>query len=110
MGGWNIFYGLLNFAILAAALYFIGWKLVVKMFKSRRDRIADELEQAKQAKEKAENIRAGLDKARAGGDAQGEAIIAKAKETAEPAARRRAARMKSPPRTSPPVRAATPSR
>ena len=47
MGGWNIFYGLLNFAILAAALYFIGWKLVVKMFKSRRDRIADELEQAK---------------------------------------------------------------
>lgn len=62
---------------------FHGWKLVVKMFKSRRDRIADELEQAKQAKEKAENIRAGLDKARAGGDAQGEAIIAKAKETAE---------------------------
>ena len=83
MGGWNIFYGLLNFAILAAALYFIGWKLVVKMFKSRRDRIAEELEQAKQAKEKAENIRAGLDKARAEGDAQGEAIIAKAKETAE---------------------------
>ena len=83
MGGWNIFYGLLNFAILAAALYFIGWKLVVKMFKSRRDRIADELEQAKQAKEKAENIRAGLDKARADGDAQGEAIIAKAKETAK---------------------------
>ena len=83
MGGWNIFYGLLNFAILAAALYFIGWKLVVKMFKSRRDRIADELEQAKQAKERAENIRAGLDKARAEGDAQGEAIIAKAKETAE---------------------------
>ena len=83
MGGWNIFYGLLNFAILAAALYFIGWKLVVKMFKSRRDRIADELEQAKQAKEKAENIRAGLDKARADGDAQGEAILAKAKETAQ---------------------------
>ena len=83
MGGWNIFYGLLNFAILAAALYFIGWKLVVKMFKSRRDRIADELEQAKQAKEKAENIRVWLDKARAEGDAQGEAIIAKAKETAE---------------------------
>ena len=83
MGGWNIFYGLLNFAILAAALYFIGWKLVVKMFKSRRDRIADELEQAKQAKEKAENIRAGLEKARADGDAQGEAIIAKAKETAK---------------------------
>ena len=83
MGGWNIFYGLLNFAILAAALYFIGWKLVVKMFKSRRDRIAGELEQAKQAEENAENIRAGLEKAREEGDAQGEAILAKAKETAE---------------------------
>ncbi len=83
MGGWNIFYGLLNFAILAAALYFIGWKLVVKMFKSRRDRIAGELEQAKQAEENAENIRAGLEKAREEGDAQGEAILAKAKGTAE---------------------------
>lgn len=110
MGGWNIFYGLLNFAILAAALYFIGWKLVVKMFKSRRDRIADELEQAKQAKEKAENIRAGLDKARAEGDAQGEAIMQRRRKQQSAAARRRAARMKSPPRTSPPVRAATPSR
>ena len=68
----------------AVGIYSTGcWKLVVKMFKSRRDRIADELEQAKQAKEKAENIRVGLDKARAEGDAQGEAIIAKAKETAE---------------------------
>ena len=83
MGGWNIFYGLLNFAILAAALYFVGWKLVVKMFKSRRDRIAGELEEAKQAEQKAENIRAGLDKAREEGSAQGDAILARAKETAE---------------------------
>ena len=105
MGGWNIFYGLLNFAILAAALYFIGWKLVVKMFKSRRDRIADELEQAKQAKEKAENIRA-APKAmlRAKPSSQ------RRRKQQSAAARRRAARMKSPPRTSPPVRAATPSR
>ena len=38
MGGWNIFYGLLNFAVLAAILYFAGRKMVIKMFKGRRDR------------------------------------------------------------------------
>ena len=53
MGGWNIFYGLLNFAILAAILYFAGRKIVVKMFKTRRDRIAGELERARQASENA---------------------------------------------------------
>ena len=53
MGGWNIFYGLLNFAVLAAILYFVGRKMVVKMFKGRRDRIAGDLERAQQARENA---------------------------------------------------------
>ncbi len=53
MGGWNIFYGLLNFAVLAAILYFAGRKMVVKMFKGRRDRIAGDLERAQQARENA---------------------------------------------------------
>ena len=53
MGGWNIFYGLLNFAVLAAILYFVGRKMVVKMFKGRRDRIAVDLERAQQARENA---------------------------------------------------------
>ena len=53
MGGWNIFYGLLNFAILAAILYFAGRKMVVKMFKGRRDRLAGDLERAQQARENA---------------------------------------------------------
>ena len=53
MGGWNICYGLLNFAILAAILYFFGRKLVVNMFKTRRDRIAGDLERARQAEENA---------------------------------------------------------
>ena len=60
MGGWNIFYGLLNFAILAVALYFIGKKLVVKMFVSRRDRIAQELERAEQAQKKADMLESEL--------------------------------------------------
>ena len=53
MGGWNIFYGLLNFAVLAAILYFAGRKMVIKMFKGRRDRIAGDLERAQQARENA---------------------------------------------------------
>ena len=53
MGGWNIFYGLLNFAILAAVLYFAGRKIVVRMFTSRRDKIAGDLERSRQARENA---------------------------------------------------------
>ena len=53
MGGWNIFYGLLNFAILAAVLYFAGRRIVVRMFTSRRDKIAGDLERSRQARENA---------------------------------------------------------
>ncbi len=60
MGGWNIFYGLLNFAVLAALLYFVGRKVVIKMFKSRRDKIAGELERAQQAKENAAALQSSM--------------------------------------------------
>ena len=49
MGGWNIFYGLINFAILAAALFFVGRKLVPKLLHGRRDQIRGELEKADRA-------------------------------------------------------------
>ena len=57
MGGWNLVYGLLNFAILAVALYFVGKKLVFKKFADRRDRVAEELEQSRKAVENAETLR-----------------------------------------------------
>lgn len=83
MGGWNIFYGLLNFAILAAALYFVGKKIVVKMFRTRRDRIAGELEKAEQAKENAAALKNGLGKS----EAEAERLCAQITQDAQSRAR-----------------------
>ena len=49
MSGWNIFYGLINFAILAGALYFIGRKLVANMFRKHREEVSEGLEASEQA-------------------------------------------------------------
>ena len=43
MGGWNLLYGILNFLILAAVIYFAGRKIIIKMFRDRRDRVVKEL-------------------------------------------------------------------
>ena len=43
---WNIFYGLLNFAILAAGLYFVGKKPAAKMYKDYRDKVSGDLDSA----------------------------------------------------------------
>lgn len=39
MHGWNIVYALINFAILACGLYFIGKKIVVRIFSDRKNQI-----------------------------------------------------------------------
>ncbi len=56
MGGWNIIYALINFVILAAGLYLFGKKIVIKMYRDHRDRIAAGLDQAKNADGEAEKI------------------------------------------------------
>ena len=61
MGGWNLFYGILNFLILAVVLYLFGRKIIVKMFTTRRDRVVEELEQSDQALENAEELRVSVD-------------------------------------------------
>ena len=60
MHGWTILYGIINFAILAAALYFIGRKLVKNMISSRREKIAQELQNAEDAKLRAAELRESL--------------------------------------------------
>ena len=65
MHGWNIVYALINFAILAAGLWFVGKKIVVNTFKGRQERIARELDESEKAKENATIILAGLDDVRA---------------------------------------------
>ena len=82
MGGWNIFYGLLNFAVLAAILYFAGRKMVIKMFKGRRDRIAGDLERAQQARENAAALQDDLNASGAEAEKLRQQIISDAEDRA----------------------------
>ncbi len=54
MSGWNIFYGLINFAILAGGLYLVGKKIVLNMFRKHRDEVREGLEGSEQAAKNAE--------------------------------------------------------
>ena len=56
MTGLEFLYALINFLILAVALFFIGRKMVVKMFKNRQEKIAAELNRAEQARQNAGNL------------------------------------------------------
>ena len=42
MGGYNIVYGLINFAILVAILYVVGRKTIPKIFGGNRQKVEDE--------------------------------------------------------------------
>ena len=60
MGGWTPLYGLINFTILAVALYIIGKKFIFKKFSNRSQKIADDLQQAKDAAENAKLLQDSL--------------------------------------------------
>ena len=78
MGGWNIWYALINFAILAVGLYLVGKKLVLNKYKSRRDGIARELEQAEEAGAEAARLDGDLAQAEAAAEAERAALLAQA--------------------------------
>ena len=80
---WNIFYGLLNFAILAAGLYFVGKKPAAKMYKDYRDKVSGDLERAKEAAANAEKLQGSLDELDAAGRSDCDRIIADAKQQAQ---------------------------
>lgn len=80
---WNIFYGLLNFAILAGGLYFAGRKSAAKMYKDYRDKVSGELERAKEAAANAEKLQGSLDELDAAGRSDCDRIIADAKQQAQ---------------------------
>ena len=82
MGGYNIVYGLINFAILVAILYFAGRKLIPKIFGSNRQKIEDDLKAADQAVEDAKTIRGKIDEANARGKEERAEIIRNAEVTA----------------------------
>ena len=80
---WNIFYGLLNFAILAGGLYFAGRKSAAKMYKDYRDKVSSELERAKEAAANAEKLQDNLEALDAAGRSDCDRIIADAKQQAQ---------------------------
>lgn len=80
---WNIFYGLLNFAILAGGLYFAGRKSAAKMYKDYRDKVSGDLERAQEAAANAEKLQDNLEALDAAGRSDCDRIIADAKQQAQ---------------------------
>ena len=80
MGGWNIVYALINFAILAFVLVKFGKKMVVGMINGNRQQISDALDASKAAGENAQHITETLEDIRAEGQAQSQEIVSQARE------------------------------
>lgn len=78
MGGWNIFYALLNFAILLAGLYFVGRKLVKKMYDNHRSKVAEDLQRSAAAAENAIQLEKDAERLSADGQRECREIIADA--------------------------------
>ena len=83
MSGWNIVYGLINFAILAVALYFIGRKLVVKGYRDHREKVERTLAHADETVVEAKNLLDAIPDAKAAGERACGEILTAAKAAAE---------------------------
>ena len=83
MSGWNIVYGLINFAILAVALYFIGRKLVVKGYRDHREKVERTLARADETVVEAKNLLDAIPDAMAAGERACGEILTAAKAAAE---------------------------
>ena len=68
MSGWNIVYGLINFAILAAALIFIGRKIVSRAYRDHRAQVEQTLERADEAVKEAQSLLDAIPDAKAAGE------------------------------------------
>ena len=87
MSGWNILYGLINFAILAVGLFLVGRKIVRNMLEKHRDEVQKGLTDSEQAAENAEKLLQELPER----DAQGRKAVERIAQEAEEAARQRRA-------------------
>lgn len=91
MSGWNILYALINFAILAVGLYLFGSKIVVKMYRDHREKIAEGLKRAENADSEAERLLSDIAAAEEKGAAERRSIIAEAQTEADERSRAAAA-------------------
>ncbi len=87
MSGWNILYGLINFAILAGGLFLVGRKIVRNMLEKHRDEVQKGLTDSEQAADNAEKLMRELPEK----DAQGRKAVERIAQEAEEAARQRRA-------------------
>ena len=87
MSGWNIVYGLINFAILAGGLFLVGRKIVRNMLEKHRDEVQKGLTDSEQAADNAEKLMRELPEK----DEQGRKAVARIAQEAEEAARQRRA-------------------
>ena len=87
MSGWNILYGLINFAILAGGLFLVGRKIVRNMLEKHRDEVQKGLTDSEQAAENAEKLMRELPEK----DEQGRKAVERIAQEAEEAARQRRA-------------------
>ena len=81
--GYTLVYGLINFAILAAALFIIGKKIVPKMFGGRRTKIEEDLKAASAAAENADAALAGIPQTNAAAEKERAEILRTAGDDAE---------------------------
>ena len=87
MSGWNIIYGLINFAILAVGLYLIGRKLVMKGYRDHRGSVEETLAHADRSAENARRILESIPGEKAAGEEACGAILTEARAAAENASR-----------------------
>lgn len=83
MSGWNIVYGLINFAILAAALFFIGRKIVSRGYRDHREKVEKMLSQAEETAREAKDVLAAIPEAEASGERACGEILDAARAAAE---------------------------
>ena len=83
MSGWNIIYALINFAILAVALFLIGKKIAVKAYKEHRESVKAGLEEAELAAENAEKLKGSIAELDEKSERERAAVISDARAAAE---------------------------
>ena len=81
---WKEFlYSLINFLILFGALFLITRKMIAKMFRSRQEKIGQDLQSADDARKEAERLTEDIAEANAQGERDRAAILSEAKTRAE---------------------------
>ena len=83
MSGWSILYGLINFAILAVALYFIGRKSVSKGYQDHREKVENTLSLAEKTRKEAQDLLAAIPDAKIAGEQACDDILNEAKAAVE---------------------------